>query len=184
VIRISPRRNRPGYDIPPDNSFVGQDGVRPEIWAKGLRNPWGFCRDPATGDLWTADVGNETMEEIDRIPAGHGGLNLGWHFIEGTQVIQDGAPQDAVAPVWAYRHDEVGPAAIGGCFYHGDAIPALAGAYLFADMSGPTFAIGKGDNVVRLPLSIDGIVTGFGVGPDEEIIVLTLTQGAFRLAPG
>jgi glucose/arabinose dehydrogenase len=184
IVRIVPRANRPGYRVPTDNPYVGDGSTPPEVWAKGLRNPWGFWRDPVTGDLWMADVGDDAMEEIDRLPEGQGGLNLGWYFIEGTQVNHQGAPPDAVAPVFAYRHDQYGPAAIGGRVYRGSAIPKLAGAYVFADMSGPFFAIGAGDKTVRVDLHQPGIITGFGTMPDGELVVLTLKEGAFRLVPG
>lgn len=184
ILRIDPKADGDGYDVPADNPFVGQDGKAPELWAKGLRNPWGFWRDPVTGNLWTADVGNHTMEEIDRVPAGVGGLNFGWYFIEGTEQMHSGAPDDAVAPVWAYRHDEIGPAAIGGRVYRGTAIPELVGAYVFADMSGPIFAVGAGDETVRLPVRQTGIVTGFGIGPDGELYIMTLGSGLLRLVPG
>lgn len=160
-----PKRNGPGYDIPDDNPFVGQTGMRAEIWAKGLRNPWGFCRDAGTGDLWFADVGNNTMEEINRLPAGEGGKNFGWYFVEGTFVRYEGVPDDAVPPVHAYTHDDVGPAVIGGCVYRGSSISALAGAYVFADLSGPVFAIGADDETVRLDVHVEGIGPALLSGP-------------------
>ena len=184
VIRITPKPDGPGYDVPPDNPFVGQPGIAPEIWAKGLRNPWGFAIDAATGDLWTGDVGNHTMEEIDRIPNGTNGQNFGWYWIEGTFVRVHGAPAEVVAPVFAYRHDEVGPAAIGGRVYRGAAIAGLAGAYVFGDITGALFAIGAGDETVRLPARVPGVLTGFGLGPDDELWALTLDKGAFLLTTG
>jgi glucose/arabinose dehydrogenase len=185
VIRIMPRTDGPGYDVPPDNPFVGQPGVAPEIWATGLRNPSGLSRDPGTGDLWTGDAGNRTMEEIDRIPAGTSGQNFGWYWIEGTFVrVRGGAPPDVVAPVYAYRHDAVGPAVVGGRTYRGTAIPGLDGAYVFGDVTGVLFAIGAGDETVRLPANVPGVLTGFGTGPDGELWALTLDQGAFQLVPG
>jgi glucose/arabinose dehydrogenase len=184
IVRIVPKTNGPGYKIPRDNPYAGDDSTAPEIWAKGLREPWGFWRDPVTGDMWTADVGDQSMEEIDRLPAGAGDLNFGWYFVEGTQVNEEGAPEDALPPVYAYAHGEVGPAAIGGRVYRGSAIRKLRGAYVFADMSGPFLAIGARDKTVRLDLQHSGIVTGFGVLPDGELIVLTLQEGAFRLVPG
>lgn len=135
IIRIVPNADAPGYTVPTDNPFVGQEGKAPEMWVKGLRNPWGFCRDAASGDLWWGDVGNNTMEEVDHLPAGTSGGNYGWPAVEGTQVNHpDAVPADAIAPVYAYNHSDIGPAVIGGCVYRGTASPALAGAYLFADM--------------------------------------------------
>jgi glucose/arabinose dehydrogenase len=167
-----------------DNPFLTDPARRPELWAKGLRNPWGFWRDPASGDLWLGDVGESTVEELDRIPAGVAGVNLGWYHLEGNEVNEPGAPADALAPVFTYRHDEIGPAIIGGRIYRGASIPALRGAYVFADMAGVLFALGAGDEVVRLGLTIPQlIVTGFGDGLDGELYVLTLQGGVLRLGP-
>jgi glucose/arabinose dehydrogenase len=184
IVRIVPRGSSPGYDVPPDNPFVGVAGAPPELWSKGLRNPWGFCRDEATGALWLGDVGNNTMEEINRLDAGHGGANFGWPHWEGTEAMRSGGPADAVPPVHAYRHDEVGPAVIGGCVYRGTALAGLRGAYLFGDLSGPLFAVVAGDEVVELEPRVPGVITGFGTFADGEMAVLTLQDGAFRIVPG
>jgi glucose/arabinose dehydrogenase len=178
-----PNPDADGYTVPADNPFVNQPGIRPELWAKGLRNPWGFCRDDATGDLWLSDVGNRTMEEIDRIPAGQGGLNFGWYWIEGSFVRVGGAPDGLTPPVFTYRHDDIGLAAIGGCVYRGTSIPALRGAYVFADLAGRFFAIGAGDVTVELDRLDPSPITGFVTLPDGEMLVLTLYQGVFRLLP-
>ena len=183
VIRIVPRTTEPSYDYPNDNPYVDDPTKRPELWAKGLREPWGFWRDPVTGIIWMADVGNHTMEEIDRMTPDQKGLNFGWYFIEGTQVNHEGAPPDAVPPLYAYLHTDVGPAAIGGRVYRGAAIPGLDEAYVFADIGGKTFAVGAGDQVTRLQLDVPGLVTGFGTGPDGELYALTHTQGIHKIVP-
>ena len=185
IIRIIPRTTGPGYDIPGDNPFIGQFGVAPELFAKGLRNPWGFCRDTATGDMWITDVGEDAIEEINHIPAGTGGMNFGWWPLEGTDVRSAAdVPEPNQKPVWEYRHDQYGPAAIGGCVYRGSAIPALNGAYLMSDMSGPMFALGEGYAPVRVNLPEQGrIVTAIKMGVDGEPIVLTLENGGYRLVP-
>jgi glucose/arabinose dehydrogenase len=184
IIRIVPRTNGPGYDYPNDNPYLNDPSKRAELWAKGLREPWGFWRDPLTGDLWTADVGNHTMEEIDRMTPEQKGLNFGWAFLEGTQVDHPGAPADVTPPLFAYRHDEVGPAAIGGRVYRGTAIPGLAGAYVFADMGGTVFGVGAGDQTTRLSLRVSGLVTGFGIGPDGELYVTSHAKGVSKVVPG
>lgn len=181
IIRITPHRDRPGYGIPKDNPFVGRRGVRPEIWAKGLRNPWRFSIDDETGDLWLGDVGQDDVEEIDRIPAGRSGLNFGWYYFEGSRRRHHDAPAKVVAPVFEYPH-EVGSAVIGGYVYRGGAIPKLAGAYIFADLGGIVWALGA-NGAVQLPVTIPGAVTSLGEGPDGELYVLTLHAGAFRLVP-
>lgn len=127
-----------GYAIPNDNPFVGEP-PRDEIWALGLRNPWVFDFDAATGDLWIADVGQDAREEIDVAPAGEpGGRNYGWRLMEGTACFDPPTgcePDTLVLPVHEYAHggDPYRCSISGGCVYRGTAVPSLAGRYLFAD---------------------------------------------------
>ena len=135
ILRISPTTRGPRpYTIPAGNPFVGRAGARPEIWAYGLRNPWRFSFDAKTGDLWIGDVGQNTWEEVDVLPAGRGGQNLGWNLTEGFHPY-DGAspPADWTRPVFEYSHAHGGCAIIGGYVYRGSAIRGLHGAYLFSD---------------------------------------------------
>jgi glucose/arabinose dehydrogenase len=69
ILRIDVESVPGSVRIPPSNPFVNTSGARPEIWAYGLRNPWRFSFDRANGDLWIADVGQNTYEEIDYQPA-------------------------------------------------------------------------------------------------------------------
>ena len=116
LLRISPRPSKgEPYAIPPDNPFVGRDGARPEIWAFGLRNPWRFSFDAATGDLWIGDVGQDAWEEIDVEPAGSdGGSNFGWDRLEGTHPFEGSPPPDAIPPVYEYAHGDGSCAVTGG----------------------------------------------------------------------
>jgi glucose/arabinose dehydrogenase len=185
IIRIVPHTDGPGYEVPSDNPFVGDPSKRPELWAKGLREPWGFWRDPDTGTLWISDVGDHTMEEIDRMTADQKGLNFGWYYLEGTEPYTDEAPPDGLTPpLFAYRHDEVGPAAIGGRVYRGAAIPQLQGVYVFGDMAGATFGVGAGDQITKLTLRGSGVVTGLAIGPDGELYMLTHAKGIMKVVPG
>jgi hypothetical protein len=132
------------YSIPPDNPFVGDDGVRDEIWASGLRNPYRFSFDRETGDLWIADVGQGLREELNFEPAGSpGGLNWGWPIHEGTvcyypAAYPGSACEDPAAPtlyhfpVWEYDHSQ-GCAIIGGPAYRGSSLP-FPGAPWLADL--------------------------------------------------
>jgi glucose/arabinose dehydrogenase len=128
------------YAIPASNPFVGVAGAD-EIWAFGLRNPWRNTFDPVTGDLYIADVGQVTREEIDFEAAGSaGGRNYGWRIMEGTFVHDPSTPPgpgdpSLVAPIHEYGHVPApngGYSITGGVVYRG-AEPGLDGAYLFTD---------------------------------------------------
>lgn len=185
LLRITPDRAGPGYTVPDDNPFVGQAGVAPEIWAKGMRNPWRFSIDRATGDVWIGDVGESSWEAVYRIPAGTVGANLGWPAFEGSHEsgfnTEVAAPADPLMPVHEYPHD-VGPAVIGGHVYRGGAIPDLEGAYVFMDMTGPVWVMGA-DGVVQLDVQPGGVQTSFAESPDGELYILTMRNGLFRLEP-
>jgi len=139
-----PLRN---YAVPAGNPFVGQTGDD-EIWAYGLRNPWRNSFDRATGDLYIADVGQNTCEEIDVQPAASaGGENYGWRLREGVLATPTGgvggpAPAGAIDPIFDYPHtapdcSQPGPAftgisVTGGYVYRGP-VAELSGRYFFAD---------------------------------------------------
>ena len=78
-IDVSAGGDEIGYTVPADNPFIGVPGARPEIWAYGLRNPWRFTFDRLSGDLWAADVGQNSREEVDLIVPGG---NYGWNVME------------------------------------------------------------------------------------------------------
>lgn len=141
---LDPARN---YRIPPSNPFVGTTSD-PEIWAYGLRNPWRCTFDRGTGDLWIADVGHDLYEELNVERAGHpGASNYGWKCMEGPTCTTFGrcGPCPVLGltlPSFAYDHD-TGHSITGGIVYRGEAIPGLAGSYLFADWAdGKLFTLG------------------------------------------
>lgn len=182
ILRVRPKPGGPGYTIPAGNPFAGRADANPAVFAKGLRNPWRFSIDRATGDIWIGDVGESTIEEVDRIPAGTSGQNFGWPSFEGSQRVGDGDGA-FVEPVTEYRHDEIGPAVIAGFVYHGRRIPGLRGAFVFGDMSGPMFALGR-DGRVRLRLTgIGGVMSTMAQGPSYEIIGVSQREGMYRLVP-
>ncbi len=121
------------YGIPADNPFVGTDGVREEVYAYGLRNPWRIAFDKTTGLLWCGDVGQELWEEVNVI---HKGGNYGWSNQEGSHAFGNRAARDDVsppiAPVWEYDHG-VGKSITGGRVYRSDRLPELGGKYIYAD---------------------------------------------------
>ena len=140
LLRIDVNNFSTNYTIPPSNPFVGANGARPEIWAYGLRNPWRFSFDRATGDLWIGDVGQDSREEVDFQPAGGaGGQNYGWRLYEGfltntCSVTFSNVP--TVLPILDYDHGSNRCAIIGGYRYRGTKIPPLFGTYLYADECG------------------------------------------------
>jgi hypothetical protein len=152
ILRIDPNGSDSAngqYGIPPDNPFVGTRGAD-EIWAYGLRNPYRISFDPLTGKLWTADTGQDNVEEVDLI---HRGGNYGWRHQEGTFRFHPGSPSSPEDSFVTHGHvsnvidpfaeyDHTGPdgsvngeAAIGGYVYRGSAVPELEGHYVFGDYS-------------------------------------------------
>jgi len=126
--------NQEPYAIPPDNPFVNRADARSEIWAYGLRNPWRYSFDRATGDLYIADVGQDTYEEVNFQPASSkGGEDYGWNFMEGLHHYQGQAPEGLTAPIAEYSHSEGGCSVTGGYVYRGPSLPGLKGVYLFGD---------------------------------------------------
>lgn len=179
----------PPYAIPPDNPFVGVEGVD-EIWDYGLRNPWRFGFDRLTGDLYIGDVGQNAWEEIDYHAAGTaGGVNFGWDCKEGTHDFEfTGAclTADLVDPITEYDHT-VGRSVTGGFVYRGSRYLALQGRYFFADfISGRIWSMYKtGSNpdtwsTPELELDTDLLISSFGEDQAGELYVVDLGGGTVR----
>lgn len=152
ILRIDPAATDDSgreYAVPADNPFAGNDATYQAIWSYGLRNPWRFSFDAATGDLWIADVGQNEFEEINHAPATGGvdagkGVNFGWSAFEGDEPFNDDQPTDgAVPPVYVYSHEDTGGCSVsGGVVAPADAVGGLAGWYLFGDYcSGQIWAL-------------------------------------------
>jgi glucose/arabinose dehydrogenase len=176
------------YAIPADNPFVGQAGVRAEIWAYGLRNPWRFSFDRATGDLYVADVGQSEREEVDVEAAGaDGGRNYGWNIMEGSGCYGGGTcqTQGLVLPVLEYTHAD-GCSITGGYVYRGTAVPALAGRYLYSDycsgwMRTFTLVGGQATDPRDWPALAPGTgVSSFGEDGRGDVYVMTLGGRLYR----
>lgn len=132
MLRIDVDSEAP-YGIPADNPFVNDAAYKPEIWAMGVRNPWRFSFDKLTGDLYIGEVGQNQWEEVDFIPAGQGGLNLGWNIMEGTHRYSgEPVPDGLTGPFYDYSHS-IGCSVTGGYVYRGSELPELQGVYFFAD---------------------------------------------------
>jgi glucose/arabinose dehydrogenase len=188
MLRIDVDRQASGraYGIPATNPFAKVAGTEPEIWALGVRNPWRFSFDRATGDLWIGDVGQGTWEEIDRLTAASGGgrgANLGWRLTEGRACFDPptGCATDGLtAPMAVYEHG-ADCSVTGGYVYRGTASPALAGAYLFGDYcSGRIRALDAGGPDAQEPvllLESGHTISSFGQGDDGELYVADIGSG-------
>lgn len=162
------------YAIPPDNPFAAGGG-RPEIFAWGLRNPWRFSFDRATGLLWVGDVGQDQWEEIDVVRRGD---NLGWNLREGAHCYAAAtcATAGLTDPVAEYDHSQ-GNAVTGGTVYRGAALPGLQGRYLYADSgSGRVWSVpasaaspGAPPPVPALLLESGRNLVSFGEDADGEL---------------
>ncbi len=185
ILRIDPAPDGDlPYTVPDDNPFVGDGGARPEIWLYGLRHPWRFSFDAETGDLWVADVGENQWEEINRVPAGQGGANLGWNLVEGTHEWEGEPPPGHLPPVHEYAHEDGRCAVIGGYVDRSSSITSLHGSYLFGDFcTGELAALRQTDDGVEVaPLGVQtDALSAFAEAPDGEIYVLSLEAGVQKL---
>jgi len=168
------------YAIPADNPFVGRAGFREEIWALGLRNPWRYAFDAATGDLYIADVGQNAWEEVDFQPADSpGGENYGWRVMEGNHCFNPSSGCDRegkVTPVAEYPRSE-GQSITGGEVYRGAAFPRFVGTYFYADyVTGNVWGLNRdpeGEWRSAKVGSFDFRPTTFGVDEAGELFVLS-----------
>ena len=136
------------YTVPADNPFRDRAGARPEIWAVGLRNPWRYSFDRATGDLYIADVGQNAWEEVNvQGSSSRGAENYGWNRMEGAHCRGGGDACNRAGltlPVAEYGRAE-GCSVTGGYVYRGTAQPLLSGAYFYGDYcSGRVWALTRG----------------------------------------
>ncbi|MFV0308466.1 MAG: PQQ-dependent sugar dehydrogenase [Desertimonas sp.] len=195
MLRIDPAiSDGEPYTVPGDNPFVGDEGTAPEIWSSGLRSPWRFSFDPVTGDLWIADVGQNTVEEVDAVLATDGvdagrGADFGWSAYEGDQPFNDDvSTSDPVEPVYTYGRDD-GCSVSGGVRARGEAAGSLDGWYVFGDFcANQVWALevtdGEGTiSVERRVVVADGVPAPSAIteGPNGEIYALSHHGGIYRL---
>ncbi|OUR95123.1 hypothetical protein A9Q87_00860 [Flavobacteriales bacterium 34_180_T64] len=137
-IDVDNASNGNNYAIPVDNPFIADAGALDEIWAYGLRNPWKFSFDRQTNDIWIADVGQSSREEINMMPYSSSGVNYGWRCYEGNLPFDTtGCPAVGTLtfPIADYNHSGT-PftcSITGGYRYRGTTQTGLIGLYFFAD---------------------------------------------------
>lgn len=207
IIRIDPTQTTPSssaemcasqvgqaanYAIPPDNPFVGTSETCDEIAHFGLRNPYRVSFDRETGQLFVADVGQLTWEEISIVEPGDLGRNFGWRCFEaqtpfnGTGLCNP-TPNNVLQPVTSYRHTGGRCAVTGGYRYRGP-ITVFQGTYIYADYcTGEImFAINDAGNWtpglddVNVWLDPDYNVAGFGEDESGNVYVLDFSGRLLR----
>ncbi|MBI4761801.1 MAG: PQQ-dependent sugar dehydrogenase [Chloroflexota bacterium] len=177
ILRIDVDSAEP-YAVPPDNPFGD------EIWAYGLRNPWRMAFDPLTGDLYIADVGQDTWEEINYLPAGSpGGVNFGWDYREGAHPFEGEAPAGLTDPIVEYNHAEGGCSVTGGYVYRG-AMPEWNGIYLYGDYcTGFIWGLVRLDGAwqTKVLFDTDVNITSFGQDKNGEVYLVADGGGVYQL---
>ena len=171
------------YTIPPDNPFVGVAGARGEIYVYGMRNPYRWSFDRATGDMWVGDVGGSAAsnesEEVDHVAAGQiAGVNLGWNCLSGNATsFGNCLPSHYVGPVYTYPSGA--DVVIGGFVVRDPALPAFAGRYLFAQFSTGIRRLEANGTATTL---VNGTgFSGFGEDGAGHLFVASLNGAVSRL---
>ncbi|MFD0750262.1 PQQ-dependent sugar dehydrogenase [Mucilaginibacter calamicampi] len=177
------------YKIPADNPFKGNTtGLREEIYAYGMRNPWRFSFDRTTGMLWAADVGQDKTEEIDIIEKGG---NYGWNPMEGGDCYVSGCDKTGLTlPIYSYSHS-IGSSITGGYVSRDKNLPGLNGRYIYGDyVSGSIWALsnanktaGQNDLIGKVS---GGTLSSFGEDSNNNLYILNYSEGKiykFVVAP-
>jgi hypothetical protein len=187
IIRIDPRSGDP-YAVPTDNPFVAVSGIRPEVWAYGLRNPWRFWIDSDTDVLYLPDVGSTSREEINVVARRGRGVNFGWPCFEGNVVFDSTAScEGAVAPLLDYAREDGACAVIGGVVVRDPRLAALSGQYLYGDLcTGGIAAISVVQGRIAAAGTLGLVVpelSSFGVDALGRVYVMSLRGDVYRLDP-
>ena len=163
------------YAVPSNNPFVGDPNALDEIWSYGLRNPWRFSFDSETDELWIGDVGQGSIEEIDRAAAGISGQNYGWRCYEGNQEYNtSGCPMefDLTFPVAEYSHSGGNCSITGGYVYRGEIYENFLGIYFYADFcSGEIGTIDQSNNQINHG-PYNGSWVSFGEDKNKELYII------------
>lgn len=183
MLRIDVNSNvAPFYTIPPSNPFVGVAG-NDEIWAIGLRNPWKFSFNRLTGDLWIADVGQNAVEEVNRVlsPLPNTGLNFGWRCYEGNSVYLNSGCVPASSMVFPYtQYPRSGGACsiTGGYVYTGSLYPNFQNKYFFADYCDNRIRMVDTNGTVTLSSAFPGnSMVSFGEDMNGELYIIGISSG-------
>ncbi len=137
ILRINPvESGGQPYSTPADNLVQEMAGAAPEIWDYGLRNPFRRTFDACTGDMYIGDVGQDTYEEIDVEKMGEGHKNYGWNTMEALHCFPpstQSCDQNGIRLPFVELGRTQAQSVTGGAVYRGSSIPALRGAFFYAD---------------------------------------------------
>jgi glucose/arabinose dehydrogenase len=172
------------YGIPPTNPYVGIAG-NDEIWSIGMRNPWKFSFNRLNGDLWIADVGQNAVEEVDKITSPlTPGLNFGWRCYEGNTTYDTSSGTclpyaSTVAPFAQYTHAATSGCSItGGYFYTGNTYANFQNKYFFADYCNNKIGtINTAGVITWTPALTGGAFTTFGEDSNGELYIASNGSG-------
>lgn len=173
------------YGIPASNPFASGGGL-PEIWSYGLRNPWRFSIDDATGNIWIADVGASSVEEINRQNITENPVNYGWRCYEGSSPLFPGeCPNinELAFPIAEYSSASGSDhcSIIGGYVYRGNEFPSLQGRYIFGDYcSGLIGSVDATGTLLEETIVPDNIFT-FGEDFNGEVYVGTQSGNIYKI---
>src|SRR5690606_7773670 len=176
------------YGIPADNPFAGNPdpGIKKEIWAYGLRNPWRFSFDLTENNLWIADVGQGNWEEINRASISEAGLNYGWRCYEGNQPYntEDCPPQSELTfPIAEYNHSN-GCSISGGYVYRGSEYADIEGLYFFADYcSGLIGTVDSAGNLIDHG-DFSGNLVPFVEDVDKNLYIINIGGDIYKIIGG
>lgn len=171
------------YGIPGDNPFAGDPPNAEEIWAYGIRNPWKFTFDSATGDIWIADVGQSAREEINKAESTEAGLNYGWRCYEGNLPFNTTGcpdPSELTFPIAEYPHP-TGGSITGGYVYRGSVYSNIQGYYFAADfITGLIVTVDPGGNFTNLG-TFGGNWSSFGEDINGELYLVNYNGLIFKI---
>ncbi len=193
LIRLDVSTSAP-FVVPADNPFVGNSAYRPEVFALGLRNPWRFWVDAPSMQLFIADVGEGSYEELNVVPLGSaGGANFGWSLLEGPLCLPTSSTCELtqrIDPDVAYAHGPGCNSITGGLVYRGRAHPEHVGRYFYSDFCQGwlrSLRAANGEVFEELEWTLTRPmprITSFGIDGQGEMHAVSYLGQVFRLGAG
>ena len=180
-IDVDNTENEFNYAIPADNPFANDVDARNEIFAYGFRNPWRMSFDTVTGKLWTGDVGQNQIEEIDVVELGG---NYGWKLFEGTSCFSgDCNDSGLIPPIFEYNQDNGDRSITGGYVYRGDELTTLQGKYVYGDfVSGRIWTLTEDGSTNELLIESGFNIASFGTDANQELYLCAFNGNIYKFS--